>query len=90
MYFLPTFVHRLDEKLIAHLAFGMTRGYNYICQNLGELIHRFNSGFSLDTGLGFIHKKHCVHRDVKPGNVLVHTNGMIKIAGQNVGIILTN
>ena len=25
-----------------------------------------------------------MHRDVKPGNVLVHTNGTIKIAGQHV------
>ena len=75
-----TFVHRLDEKLIANLAFGMARGYNYSV--LGESTHRFSFPCLLVIGLGFIHKRYSVHRDVKPGNVLVHTNGMIKIAGQ--------
>ena len=44
--------------------------------------------FFLDTGLDFIHKRYSVHRDVKPGNVLVHTNGMIKIAGHLILCIL--
>ena len=59
-----------------------------MCQNIGEMIHDSLCRFSLDIGLGFIHKKHCVHRDVKPGNVLVHTNGMIKIAGHFILCIL--
>ena len=89
---LVTPVLRLDEKLIAHLAFGMARGYDYIkfstCSRRADPPIHFL--FLLDTGLDFIHKRYSVHRDVKPGNVLVHTNGMIKIAGQNVKILLGN
>ena len=86
MCFRSLFVRRLDEKLIAHLAFGMARGDSFQCYEPGEaMLSRCYC--SLGTGLDFIHRKHSVHRDVKPGNVLVHTNGTIKIAGQHVTFV---
>ena len=74
---------------------GKERGTYYIVmeyidgRSVSEIIHsdgpieaKRGAGIAADIAgaLGFAHRKGVVHRDVKPGNILITTNGEVKVA----------
>lgn len=74
---------------------GVAEGYNYIVMQFidGESIQRrinrqgkFEQKESLKViraaadALGFAHKRHMIHRDIKPDNIMVTSDGIVKVA----------
>ena len=68
--------------------------------NVSQLVERRQSPFALLTafellrdaanGLKYAHENDIVHRDVKPSNLLVHRNGILKILDMGLARCLTN
>jgi len=63
-----------------------------IYRKTGPLIEAVvaNVAFHVASGLDFLHKKHLIHRDTKPSNILTHTSGPVKIADFGVSGELAN
>ena len=45
--------------------------------------------FQILLGLDFIHKSGVLHRDIKPGNIMVNANCQVKIGDFGLGKLLT-